>query len=224
MSSPITFSGFNNIDFNSVLNALMTQASQPLTALQTRQTGSAVQVNSLRYPQPASRRCGPRPTARSPADLDAGGPVELHAGQRWPRRPPPSPATTTSSSPNSRARRSRRRPRRSPDAEHDRGRDRRIDHDWRRGGADRRRLHAAGARRRDQRHGRHRRHGRGRAHGREQLPSGADEHPSAGGQRLHHHQRPDGRHGLTFADSRRQRHLGRFGRGQRGVRRPTRRS
>lgn len=38
MSSPITFSGFNNIDFNVVLNAIMAQASQPLTALQTRQT------------------------------------------------------------------------------------------------------------------------------------------------------------------------------------------
>ena len=37
MSTPITFSGFNNIDFNVVLNALMAQASQPLTSLQTQQ-------------------------------------------------------------------------------------------------------------------------------------------------------------------------------------------
>ena len=37
MSSPITFSGFNNIDFNQILNALMQQASAPLTALQDRQ-------------------------------------------------------------------------------------------------------------------------------------------------------------------------------------------
>jgi flagellar hook-associated protein 2 len=38
VSSPITFSGFNNIDFNTVLTALMAQASQPLTALQTQQS------------------------------------------------------------------------------------------------------------------------------------------------------------------------------------------
>lgn len=38
MSTPITFSGFNDIDFNVVLNALMSQASQPLNALQSRQT------------------------------------------------------------------------------------------------------------------------------------------------------------------------------------------
>lgn len=37
MSSPITFSGFNNIDFNVVLNSLMQQASVPLTSLQTQQ-------------------------------------------------------------------------------------------------------------------------------------------------------------------------------------------
>ena len=33
----VTFSGFNNIDFTSVLNAIMTQESRPLTALQTQQ-------------------------------------------------------------------------------------------------------------------------------------------------------------------------------------------
>ena len=36
-TSGITFSGFNDIDFNVVLNAIMDQESQPLTALQTRQ-------------------------------------------------------------------------------------------------------------------------------------------------------------------------------------------
>jgi flagellar hook-associated protein 2 len=36
MSSPITFSGFNQIDFNVVLNAVMRQESRPLEALQTR--------------------------------------------------------------------------------------------------------------------------------------------------------------------------------------------
>ena len=47
MSTPITFSGFNNIDFNVVLNALMARASQPLTSLQTRQSGLKSQVSTL---------------------------------------------------------------------------------------------------------------------------------------------------------------------------------
>lgn len=37
-TSGITFSGFNDIDFNVVLTAIMDQESQPLTALQSRQT------------------------------------------------------------------------------------------------------------------------------------------------------------------------------------------
>ncbi|MEO5821997.1 MAG: flagellar filament capping protein FliD [Vicinamibacteraceae bacterium] len=38
MSSPITLSGFNNIDFSSVLNALMAQERIPVTQLETQQT------------------------------------------------------------------------------------------------------------------------------------------------------------------------------------------
>jgi len=38
MSSPITLSGFNNIDFSQVLNALMAQERIPVTQLQTQQT------------------------------------------------------------------------------------------------------------------------------------------------------------------------------------------
>lgn len=38
MGSPITFSGFNAIDWNQILNAVMTQESQPMTALQTQQS------------------------------------------------------------------------------------------------------------------------------------------------------------------------------------------
>lgn len=38
MSSPITLSGFNNIDFSSVLNALMAQERIPVTRLETQQT------------------------------------------------------------------------------------------------------------------------------------------------------------------------------------------
>ena len=47
MSTPITFSGFNDIDFNTVLNALMAQASQPLVSLQNRQTALRSQITSF---------------------------------------------------------------------------------------------------------------------------------------------------------------------------------
>jgi flagellar hook-associated protein 2 len=47
MSSPITFSGFNSIDFNQVLNAIMQQASQPLAAIQNKQTAIRSQVTSF---------------------------------------------------------------------------------------------------------------------------------------------------------------------------------
>jgi flagellar hook-associated protein 2 len=47
MSSPITFSGFNNIDFNMILNGIMQQASQPLAIIQTRQTAIRSQVTSF---------------------------------------------------------------------------------------------------------------------------------------------------------------------------------
>lgn len=38
MGSPITFSGFNSIDWNQVLNAVMAQESQPVTTLQTQKS------------------------------------------------------------------------------------------------------------------------------------------------------------------------------------------
>jgi len=37
MGSPITFSGFNNIDFSSVLNAIMTQERQPIATIEAQQ-------------------------------------------------------------------------------------------------------------------------------------------------------------------------------------------
>lgn len=47
MGSPITFSGFNNIDFNTVLNALMKQAALPLNALQNKQAALKLQQTNL---------------------------------------------------------------------------------------------------------------------------------------------------------------------------------
>ena len=38
MSSPVTLSGFNSIDFGTILNLVMQQASQPLLAMQTQQS------------------------------------------------------------------------------------------------------------------------------------------------------------------------------------------
>jgi flagellar hook-associated protein 2 len=55
VSSPITFSGFNNIDFSSIVNALMQQASQPLTTLQTNQTAVKSQITNY---QTLSSRIG----------------------------------------------------------------------------------------------------------------------------------------------------------------------
>lgn len=47
MGSGITFSGFNSIDFNVVLNAIMQQESRPLTTLQSRQTALQSRVSGF---------------------------------------------------------------------------------------------------------------------------------------------------------------------------------
>lgn len=53
MGSPITFSGFNQIDFNVVLNAIMQQESLPLQALQAKQ--KALQATDSALTQLAGR-------------------------------------------------------------------------------------------------------------------------------------------------------------------------
>lgn len=47
MGSPVTLSGFNNIDFNLILTSIMTQESQPLQALQTRQAALQSRANTF---------------------------------------------------------------------------------------------------------------------------------------------------------------------------------
>lgn len=47
MASGISFGGFNGVDFTVVINAIMKQASQPITALQTKQTGLQSQLGSF---------------------------------------------------------------------------------------------------------------------------------------------------------------------------------
>jgi len=46
VSSPISLSNFNSIDFSVILNAVMAQNSQPLTALQSQQTDIAAENNN----------------------------------------------------------------------------------------------------------------------------------------------------------------------------------
>jgi flagellar hook-associated protein 2 len=62
MGTPITFSGFNDIDFNMVLNAIMQQASIPLVSLQDHQKDLQSQIGSL------DKLAGLVSTLRSTAD------------------------------------------------------------------------------------------------------------------------------------------------------------
>ncbi len=53
MGSPVTFSGFNKIDFGMILDAVMAQESQPLTELETQQ--KTLQTRATTYRTLASR-------------------------------------------------------------------------------------------------------------------------------------------------------------------------
>lgn len=66
MGSPITLSGFNNIDFGSIVTALMTQASLPLTALQNSQV--ALQTKVSTFSTLATQIAGLQSAAASLAD------------------------------------------------------------------------------------------------------------------------------------------------------------
>ncbi|MEO7191714.1 MAG: flagellar filament capping protein FliD [Vicinamibacterales bacterium] len=76
MGSAITFSGFNNVDFNLILNSLMQQASQPLTTLQNRQTALQSQVGT--YGTLATRVSAMESAASDLGDLSA---VDTFAAQ-----------------------------------------------------------------------------------------------------------------------------------------------
>jgi flagellar hook-associated protein 2 len=47
VGSPVTLSGFNSIDFNLILTSIMTQESQPLVALQSRQSALESRLKTL---------------------------------------------------------------------------------------------------------------------------------------------------------------------------------
>ncbi len=73
MSSPITLSNFNSIDFGSILNLVMQQESQPLQALQNQQT--AVNAESSNYAALATRLGKLETAASDLATPDVGGSV-----------------------------------------------------------------------------------------------------------------------------------------------------
>jgi flagellar hook-associated protein 2 len=66
VSSPITFSGANGIDFNQILSIIMTQESQPLVALQNRQ--AALQSKAATFGTLASRALAVQQAAAKLAD------------------------------------------------------------------------------------------------------------------------------------------------------------
>jgi flagellar hook-associated protein 2 len=68
MGTPITFSGFNDIDFNLVLNSIMQQASQPLNVLQRRQNELKSQVET--YDAFAGHAAALRSAADALGDID----------------------------------------------------------------------------------------------------------------------------------------------------------
>lgn len=69
MGSPITLSGFNNIDFNLILNAIMQQERQPVVALQTQK--SALEAQQAAFGTLASRLGSLESAARALADASA---------------------------------------------------------------------------------------------------------------------------------------------------------
>jgi flagellar hook-associated protein 2 len=73
MGSPITFSGFNNIDFNMILESVMQQQRGPLTALEHRQSGVKAQLTS--YGKLTSQATALRQSAKDLASSAAGDTV-----------------------------------------------------------------------------------------------------------------------------------------------------
>jgi flagellar hook-associated protein 2 len=79
MGSAVTFSGFNDIDFNLVLNSIMQQASEPLTVLQNHQTDLQSQVKS--YGTLATRISTLQSAADKLADLTSLSNVSAQSSQ-----------------------------------------------------------------------------------------------------------------------------------------------
>lgn len=76
MGSPVTLSGFNNIDFNVILNAIMQQESQPLRMLEDRQAALKARANNIN--QLAGRLSALESASR---DLSGSGAVAAYSAR-----------------------------------------------------------------------------------------------------------------------------------------------
>ena len=192
MGSPITFSGFNQIDFNMILNAVMQQERRPLqsleerkTALQTASTTYSTLATKLGDLQAAAARLGDASTVVGYAATSndehavkvsattgaAPGHYDIVVSQlaRAQVRYPGWPQRT-------------RTPRTS--------RRRAVPHDRRSDGHARRPRHAIWSRGDHQRHRRNRRHGERFGNGARVVQADSGGQGLGSGSRVHHHERP----------------------------------
>ena len=196
MGSPVTLSGFNNIDFGSVLNALMQQERIPVTQLESQQT-------ALKAQQTAFGTFATRLAALESAAEDLTRATAFQGRSASVSNTSALTASTGTLDAGRQLRDLRQRARPRPGHRHDQharrqGHDhrrlRRLARDRRHDRHDHRRRHAAGTGRGDQQHDGHRSDGVGRPERRE-LPARADRQRDRRGQRLHDHRQPDRRHG-----------------------------
>jgi Flagellar hook-associated protein 2 N-terminus len=92
MASGITFSGFNNIDFSYILNAIMQQESQPVVTLQAQQR--ALQSQQSAFSTLASKLSALE-TAMAPRRPPSAATTSSSASWRALRRRPAPPRTRT---------------------------------------------------------------------------------------------------------------------------------
>src|SRR5918995_932146 len=74
MGSPITFSGFNKIDWNAILDAVMAQERQPFTRLETQKT--TLQTQNTQFSTLAGNLTI-TPTTGAPVVISAGASITL---------------------------------------------------------------------------------------------------------------------------------------------------
>ncbi len=196
MGSPITFSGFNNIDFNSILEALSAQERVPVRVLEDQQL--ALQQQRTAFGTLATRLSVVEAAARDLASMTAFSSVKASVSNESIARASvgagASAGTYSLVVNQSGARTGHRHHRRHAGCRlHHRRRRRHVD-DRRCDGGRVGRRHAEGPRPGDQRHAGRRRHRVGRPV-RRRLPAGVDGQGDGRCQRLHRGQRAHGRHG-----------------------------
>jgi len=75
MGSPITFSGFNNIDFSAILNAIMTAERAPMTTLETQKT--ALNTQGTAFTTLASKLGAVQSALETLTDSDGFSPIAV---------------------------------------------------------------------------------------------------------------------------------------------------